>query len=92
VACQLKARIVKPAETAVAMQWLSNRYVMAATDTHAATEELLGEVFSLRSMSRLYNEDQLPLRDSLEAAASLRGREPGNRGWPAVGRCYQVSW
>jgi hypothetical protein len=35
----LKARIVKPTETAVARQWLSNRHVMAAT-----IEELLEAV------------------------------------------------
>jgi hypothetical protein len=61
VECLLKDRIVKPAETAVARQWLSRRHVMAATDTHVTIEELLEAVFSVRSVPRLYNEDQLLL-------------------------------
>jgi hypothetical protein len=36
---------------------------MAATDTHAATEELLEAVFSVQSVLMLYNEDQLSLRE-----------------------------
>jgi hypothetical protein len=62
VACLLKARIVKPAETAVARdgtantpfarQWLSSRHVIAATDTHVTIEELLEAVFSSQSMPR----------------------------------------
>jgi hypothetical protein len=38
---------------------------MAATDMHAITEELLEAMFSVRSVPRLYNEDQLPLPTSL---------------------------
>jgi hypothetical protein len=34
---------------------------MVATDTHTTIEELLEVVFSERSVSRLYNEGQLPL-------------------------------
>jgi hypothetical protein len=52
---------------------------------------MLEEVFSVRALPRLYNEDKLPLQGSLEMAvrsvggwcemaASLRGREPGSRG------------
>jgi hypothetical protein len=41
----------------VARQWLSSRHVIAATDTHAAIEELLEAVFSVPSVPRLYNED-----------------------------------
>jgi hypothetical protein len=63
----LKARIVKPAETAaarerlrkrVARQWLGSRHVMAATDAHATKEEMLEAVFSVRSVPWLYNEEQ----------------------------------
>jgi hypothetical protein len=47
--------------------------------------------FSVRSVTRVDNEDQLPIQDSLgtavrrvggwcEMAASLLGREPGSRG------------
>jgi hypothetical protein len=54
------------------------------------------------SVPRLYNEDQLPLRQSLETivrrvgswcemAASLRGREPGSRGTSTVGSRYQAA-
>jgi hypothetical protein len=41
---------------------------MAATDTHATIEELLEAVFSVLSVPRLYNEGQLPLRNSPEMA------------------------
>jgi hypothetical protein len=51
----------------------------------------LEAVLSVSFVSRLYKEDQLPLRQSLdmavrrlgvwcEIAVSLRGREPGSRG------------
>jgi hypothetical protein len=75
VACLLKARIVKAAETAVASErlckhasndrkWFSSRYMIAATDTHVIMEE----IFSVRSVLGLYNKDQLPVRDSPELA------------------------
>jgi hypothetical protein len=73
VACLLTSGIVKPAETAIdrkwladtpiGRQWLSSRHVMAATDTHAAIEELLEAVFSVESVLMLYNEDHLSLRE-----------------------------
>jgi hypothetical protein len=66
VACLLKARTVKPAETAVARQWLSSHNVMATTDMHTTMEELLEAVFAVRSVPKLYNKDQLPLRVSRE--------------------------
>jgi hypothetical protein len=53
------ARIVKPAETVCARQWLSSRHVIATTDMHATIEELLETLFSVRSVPRIYNEDQL---------------------------------
>jgi hypothetical protein len=36
---------------------------MATTDTHATIEEILEAVFFVRSLPRLYNEDQLPLKE-----------------------------
>jgi hypothetical protein len=36
-----------------------SRHVMASTNMHATTAELLENVFSVRSMPRLYNEAQL---------------------------------
>jgi hypothetical protein len=51
----LKARIVKPAGTAVARELLCKHtrcQTMAATDTHATIEERLEAVFSERSMPR----------------------------------------
>jgi hypothetical protein len=39
---------------------------MAEIDPHATIEELLEAMFSVRSVPRLYNEDQLPLRVSRE--------------------------
>jgi hypothetical protein len=58
-------------------------------------------VFSVLSVLRLYNEDQLPLGESLETvarrvgswcemASSLQGRDPGSRGTFTVGRRYQA--
>jgi hypothetical protein len=56
----------------------------------SATTELLGDGFSVRSVPKLYNEDQLRLPESLqmavrivcwcEIAGSLQGREHGSRG------------
>jgi hypothetical protein len=43
---------------------------MAATDAHATIEELLEVVFFVQSMPRLYDEEQLQLRESLEMAVS----------------------
>jgi hypothetical protein len=40
--------------TPVAMQWLSSRHVITATDTHAKIEELIEAVFSVRSVPRLH--------------------------------------
>jgi hypothetical protein len=51
----------RPANTPVARQWLNSRYVMAVTDTYATIEEMLEAVFSVPSVPRLYNNDQLPL-------------------------------
>jgi hypothetical protein len=69
MACLLIARNVKSAETAVARerlcrkdrvkQWLKNRHVMAATDTHLTIEKLLEAVFSVQSAPSSYNEDRL---------------------------------
>jgi hypothetical protein len=57
-------------------------------------------VFSVLSVPRLYNEEQLSLPESPETTvrraegwcedASLRGREPGRRGTSTVGRRYQA--
>jgi hypothetical protein len=44
----------------ISRQWLSSSHVMAATDTQATMEEPLEEVFSVRSMLKLFN-NQLPL-------------------------------
>jgi hypothetical protein len=49
VACLLKARIVKPAETAVARERLCKGHVTVATVTYASMEVPLGTVFSMRS-------------------------------------------
>jgi hypothetical protein len=46
---------------------------MAATDTHATIEELLEAVFTMRSVPRLYNEEQLRLRERLETAVRRVG-------------------
>jgi hypothetical protein len=41
---------------------------MAATETHVTTEEMLEVAFSVWSVPRLYNEDQLSFEESLETA------------------------
>jgi hypothetical protein len=86
VACLLKATIFKPEETSVARErlckytvtkhWLSSRHVIAATDTHATIEELLETVFSVWSVPRIYNRDQLLLRVS--PSREPRERETAN--------------
>jgi hypothetical protein len=45
--------------TLVARQGVSSRHAKAQ-QTHATIEELLEAAFSVRSVPRLYNEDQLP--------------------------------
>jgi hypothetical protein len=38
--------------------WLSSRHVIAEIDTHITTEELLEEVFPVRSVQSIYNESR----------------------------------
>jgi hypothetical protein len=47
--------------------WFCSRHVIAARDAHAI-KKWLKAVFSVQSASRLYKEDQLPLRESLQTA------------------------
>jgi hypothetical protein len=49
----------------------STRYVRQLHD--ATSEELLGEVFSMRSVPRIHDEEQLWLRESLELAVRRIG-------------------
>jgi hypothetical protein len=58
---------------------------MVATDTHATTEELLEAVFSVRSVSGLYNDGQLPLWDSPVTAVRRAG------GWCEMAASLRVS-
>jgi hypothetical protein len=58
---------------------------MAATNKHGTIEELLEAVFSVRSMPRLYNEQQLRLRMSLEIAVRRVG------GWCEMAVRLEVS-
>jgi hypothetical protein len=46
---------------------------MAATDMHATIVKLFEEVFSVPSILRLCNEEQLRLRESLEMAVRRVG-------------------
>jgi hypothetical protein len=52
------------ANPVIAKQWLSSRRVKAVTHTHATIEEMLEAMFSVRSVPRLCNENQLPLTNS----------------------------
>jgi hypothetical protein len=54
--------------TGMVFAMLSERESCAATK-----KELAGEVFSLRSVPRLYNEEQLRLRESLETEVRRLG-------------------
>jgi hypothetical protein len=53
------------ANTSIARQCLSNRHVIAATVAYAEIGGLLEAVFSVESVPRQYNEEQLPLWDSI---------------------------
>jgi hypothetical protein len=89
VACLLKARLMEPAETAVAREHLckhSHCLVMATTDMHATIEKLLESVFSVQSVSRLYNDDQLLLPVSLSQEFSESSRESAGR--QSVDSCW----
>jgi hypothetical protein len=44
--------------------------MIAATVAYITIGALLEAVFSVKSMPRLYNQEQLPLRESLELAVS----------------------
>jgi hypothetical protein len=74
--------------------------MIPTTDMHITIHKLLEAVFSVQSVPRLHNKDQLPLRESLEMAlrrvggscemaTSLQGHEPGNGGLSTVQRCYK---
>jgi hypothetical protein len=74
--------------------------VRADNDVPPTIEELLEAVLSVLSVPRLYNEGQLPLEEILETAvrrmrswceiaASMRGREPRNRGTPTIRCCSE---
>jgi hypothetical protein len=51
---------------------------MAAADTHETIKELLEAVFSLRSVPRLYDEEQLPLPVSQETLCRQSVAEVGS--------------
>jgi hypothetical protein len=53
-------KLQQPKQAPIARQWLSKRHVTAATLTYTNIEELLEAVFSMRSMTKLFNKDQLP--------------------------------
>jgi hypothetical protein len=63
-------RLEQSKQTSIARHWLSKRHVTTVTFTYTTIEELLEVMFSVWSMPRLYNEAQLPLRDSLELMVS----------------------
>jgi hypothetical protein len=63
---------------------------VAATDTQATTQELLEAVFSVRSVPRLYNEDQLPLQVSRKRVLRRQlGKYEFGARWPPA--CEDVS-
>jgi hypothetical protein len=71
VTCLLKARTGEPVEVDV-REWPCKCHVTAGChgeEGNATVEELWEEVFSLWSVSWLYNEEQLPFRVSLRKKA-----------------------
>jgi hypothetical protein len=58
---------------------------MAATGAHEAMVEMFEAVFSMRSVPKLYIEDQLRLRESLETAVRKVG------GWCEMAASLGVS-
>jgi hypothetical protein len=54
---------VDPEETSIARQMLG-KYVSAATDAHAAIEELLGKMFTIRSVQSGYKKSSVENRQS----------------------------
>jgi hypothetical protein len=58
VTCRKKVEIADPENTSVAYQW-HGKHFSAVANNHAATEELLEAVFSMRSVPRLYKKNQL---------------------------------
>jgi hypothetical protein len=54
----MKAEIADPEKTSTARQ-RRGKHVSVVTNNYATTEELLEAVFSVRSMLRLYTENQL---------------------------------
>jgi hypothetical protein len=65
---------------------------MDATYTHTTAEKLLGEVFSVLSMLRLYNEAQLPLDESLETVERRLGAWCKRAASLGVSQWSAVSW
>jgi hypothetical protein len=53
----MKAAIADPKKTSIARQWHS-KHISAVRNNHATTEESLEAVFSMRSVPRLYKENQ----------------------------------
>jgi hypothetical protein len=69
----------------IAWHWLSSHHVIATTDTFTTIEELLEAVFSVQSVQRLCNKDQLPLQKSFEMAVRKEG------GWCEMAASMRVS-
>jgi hypothetical protein len=68
----MKARIVEQEEAAFVRQW-HGKHVSAATNKHAAIEELLEEQFSTQSIPRLYNKDQNQKSVTCKSALAVGG-------------------
>jgi hypothetical protein len=90
--CEWGSKNIVACRYVVRRRLCKQRSLLAKTDTHATTKDLLEVVFSVRSLARLYNEEQHLLRESLDAAVrrvgdwcetavSLRGCEPRNVHW-----------
>jgi hypothetical protein len=79
----MKARIADPEKTSNARQW-HDKHVSAVTNNYT-TEELLETVFSMWSVPRLYNENQLEFSVSRECEGVaimdyLRSHQPARTG------------
>jgi hypothetical protein len=63
---------VEPEKTSIASQWHGKR-VLVAMNTHATIEEPWEAVFYMRSVPRLYNEDQGDKLVSYESEVIVSG-------------------
>jgi hypothetical protein len=66
----MKARLADSEKISIARQWHS-KHISVVMDNHSITGDLLEVVFSMRSMPRLYKENQSDFSVSQELPTSV---------------------